>query len=150
SGGERTLAAFHRPASWFTAGTALHLCRPGQSPRHAVAAGRSCARGQRHCAKPDGMTMTEQTAPQLPAPAEDEASLGPAMQVLTPKQRAFVRAYAAGATQAQAVAAAGYSTANPTVISVAGTRLAHDPKIQAALYEENLKAFRTSGLKARV
>jgi phage terminase small subunit len=95
--------------------------------------------------------MTENsTPPQLPVPAEDEENLGPAMQVLTPKQRAFVRAYSAGMTQAQAVAAAGYSTSSETVISVNGTRLANDPKIQAALYEVNLGSFRLSTIKSRL
>jgi phage terminase small subunit len=88
-------------------------------------------------------------APQLPAPVEDEENLGPAMQILTPKMRAFVRAYASGMTQAQAYGAAGYSTASANAVAVSAHQLAHHPKVQTALYEESLKAFRTDALMAR-
>jgi hypothetical protein len=95
--------------------------------------------------------MTSTDKAQLPTPAserEDMQAFGPALASLTPKQRAFALAYVAGATQAEAVRAAGYSTANETVISVAGTRLAHHPRIQAALHEEAFKMIRSSGPKA--
>ena len=55
------------------------------------------------------MTMTEQSIPQLPAPAEDEQSLGPAMAALN-RSSGHSCAICCGCDAGEAVAAAGYST----------------------------------------
>ena len=92
--------------------------------------------------------MTEPAPPQLPAPAEDEEALGPAMRDLNRMQRDFVRAIVSGCTQIEAVRRAGYSTKSKKSMEVQGVRTAHNPRIQAAILEEGIKAVRSSGPKA--
>ncbi|HEV2549262.1 MAG TPA: hypothetical protein VGU20_18115 [Stellaceae bacterium] len=82
----------------------------------------------------------------------DEAThgkLGPAMKALgTDKQRAFVIALVKlGCTVRRAAQLAGYAD-NPNSLDCRGYQLSHDPKIQAALQEEGVKALRTSGVAA--
>jgi len=86
----------------------------------------------------------------IPAPATDTPlepeTLGPAMQALASDlQRRFVLALVQGAKSAkEAALLAGYS-ANTTG---AASRLANNPKIQAALLEEAAKAVRVTAVRA--
>src|SRR5689334_21924501 len=70
------------------------------------------------------------------------------MQILTRRQRDFVRAIVAGCSQIEAVRRAGYSTKSQKSMEVQGVRTAHDPRIQAAILEEGIKLVRSSGPKA--
>jgi phage terminase small subunit len=75
-----------------------------------------------------------------PPTNEPEAQLTMAMRVLTPKQRAFVRAMAIQTRNGkpnytEAARQAGYSGGDKS-LSVMGSRLAHDPKIKLAMQEE--------------
>lgn len=78
-----------------------------------------------------------------------QESLGPAMQKLTPMQRAFVRAFLdnGGRNQTQAALDAGYSNASEGA-KVVGHHLAHNPKIQEAMLEVSKQRIRTSGVAA--
>ncbi|HEV2546521.1 MAG TPA: hypothetical protein VGU20_04240 [Stellaceae bacterium] len=83
----------------------------------------------------------------------DEAEhgrLGPAMRALnSDKQRAFVIALIhTGCTTARAAQLAGYSDASQNTLAAKGWQLSHDPKVQAALHEEGIKALRASGVAA--
>lgn len=74
---------------------------------------------------------------------EVDAELGPAMSSLNDRQRAFVRAFIAlgqNGFQDNGLAAkeAGYS-GSPETLRVAGHRLSHDPRVQAAIMEEARK-----------
>lgn len=74
--------------------------------------------------------------------AVDE-SLGPAMEALRPLQREFVRRFIAlgqNGWQDNSLAAgeAGYK-GTPEVLRVTGHRLAHNPAVQAAIFEETRK-----------
>lgn len=74
---------------------------------------------------------------------DDHAQFGPAMLALpNDRWRGFVRAVVNGANPSNAGRALGF-TSNGT-----GSRLAHDPRIQAALLEEALKLIRVDGVKA--
>lgn len=75
---------------------------------------------------------------------EDEAQLGPAMHALAnDMQRAFVSALVTlGCTVTRAAELAGYAVAKGNGHA---RRLAHDPRIQAAIHEEALKLIRTDG-----
>lgn len=66
---------------------------------------------------------------------------GPAMQALSPMMREFVLALLNQRKRNHAAAAkrAGYSATSPVAIRVAGHRLAHDPRVIAALNEEATK-----------
>ena len=79
-----------------------------------------------------------QRAPQYVADSE----LGPAMAALNDRQRAFVLTLIqTGCTRAEAARVAGYEGDSDTLKS-AGYRLAHTPKVQAALQEEAVKLMR--------
>jgi phage terminase small subunit len=70
---------------------------------------------------------------------EDETEYGPGMRALTLRQRKFVLAMAADpfANQTQWARAAGFREGGQSYnsLKVAGHRLAHDPKVQAACAE---------------
>lgn len=77
-------------------------------------------------------------APQYVADSE----LGPAMAALNDRQRAFVLAKTLnGASNADAAKLAGYAGDSDT-LKTTGYRLAHDPRVQAALQEEAVKLMR--------
>ena len=84
------------------------------------------------------------------APLETEIKLGPCMLALTEKQRHFVWALAedGGANQTRAAIVAGYEGGNGGQ-RVAGHRLAHDPKIRAAIQEVALAGITADVLLAR-
>lgn len=73
--------------------------------------------------------------------AEDAAKLGPAMRALpNDRMRAFVLALVqTGCSPARAAEAAGYEVGKSDGHA---RRLAHDPRVQAALHEEGIKAIR--------
>jgi phage terminase small subunit len=73
--------------------------------------------------------------------AEDAAKLGPAMRALpNERMREFVRALVqTGCSPARAAEAAGYGVQKSDGHA---RRLAHDPRVQAALHEEGIKAIR--------
>ena len=75
----------------------------------------------------------------------DEFDFGPAMQALTPKRRAFVRAYLDNPSANMSVLAkvAGYVDSGNGAIRVAGHRLIHNEKILAAITEETSRRFRS-------
>lgn len=75
-----------------------------------------------------------------------ESKLGPAMRALNERQRQFVLALLEQGTTnyTRAAAAAGYGN-NPESLKVQAHRLAHDPRILAALQEE-AKARITAGV----
>lgn len=70
-----------------------------------------------------------------------ESDLGPAMRALTDRQRVFVVALlnmGSKLDQSRAAKMAGY-LGNQAVLKVSGHRLAHSPKVQAAILEEAKK-----------
>lgn len=86
-------------------------------------------------------------------PIQDTAGLGPAMSAITPQQRAFVRALidSGGADNTKAARLAGYSPDNPVATRTTAYRLAHDPKVTAAIREEAERTISASvALGARV
>jgi DNA-directed RNA polymerase specialized sigma24 family protein len=84
--------------------------------------------------------------PVIPKIRVPEEGLGPAMQAINPAQRAYVIARVfEGLTQARAAEAAGYSASTPDTAKVAGYRLEHDERIQAAIAEECRKLMRSEG-----
>ena len=85
------------------------------------------------------------TVPSADAPL-DLATFGPAMQALpSDMQRRFVLALVEGAKSAkEAATLAGYSVKT----TGAASRLANDPRVQAALLEEAVKAVRVTAVRA--
>lgn len=79
---------------------------------------------------------------------EDLSTYGPAMQALTPKQRAFVEAYMEHPTwiPRQLAELAGYSATSRNSITVYSHRLMKDERILAAMNEEAGKRLKTGGL----
>lgn len=74
-----------------------------------------------------------------PIPAGKVLDFGPAMQVLSPKHRAFVEAYLLLNCEATAAArAVGYVDNGNNSISVQGHRLIHRPDVLAAIREKTL------------
>lgn len=71
-------------------------------------------------------------------PILDTQGLGPAMIELNPQQRAFVYALldTGGQSNTKAAALSGYAPGNPDAQRVTAYRLAHDPKVLAAIKEE--------------
>lgn len=66
----------------------------------------------------------------------EEAELGPAMQALTKKQRGYVRQFVAfGGNETDAARAAGFGGEHPQSVRNAAWKLAHDPKVRAAIRE---------------
>jgi phage terminase small subunit len=84
----------------------------------------------------------------------DEGSLGPAMRVLTPKQRRFVlelqRGPAGYGSAVRAVRAAGYGTAtsSSTAMRVEANRVLHNPKVQEALREVGGRIIRAEAFQS--
>jgi hypothetical protein len=77
--------------------------------------------------------------------AEPDASLGPAMALLTPLQQAWVQAtiqYGANATEAASLA--GYAGSRET-LKARGWQLSRDAKVLAAVHEEAVKLLRSKG-----
>lgn len=73
---------------------------------------------------------------------------GPAMRVLTAKQRAFVRAIVQyGGNQTLAARIAGYA-GNRRTLKTAGSKLARSPKVLAALREEASKVLCSHAIAA--
>lgn len=74
--------------------------------------------------------------PAIP-PITDTTGLGKAMIALNPQQRAFVFAYVetGGQDATRAALMAGYSMTNDNARRVTAHRLAHDPRVQAAIKE---------------
>jgi hypothetical protein len=84
------------------------------------------------------MTMT-------PTVTFEEASLGEAMRALSPPMRAWVfHKVQLGCSNLRAAELAGYS-GTPEVLKVTGHRIAHDPRVQAAMTEEAKKVLRSEG-----
>jgi hypothetical protein len=84
-----------------------------------------------------------------------EAEDGPAMKALpTERHRAFVRALyqvkPGHGAQVKAARLAGWGkpTSTPKTMSVIASKLAHDPRVQAALYEEDQKRIRATTPRA--
>jgi phage terminase small subunit len=79
-----------------------------------------------------------------------EAEFGPAMAVLTEKQRAFVMAMInyPGITQYEAAKRAGYTPNSEVGQRVKGHYAAHNPKVQAAIREEAGKRLNSLSLRA--
>jgi phage terminase small subunit len=84
-----------------------------------------------------------------------EVEDGPAMKALpTDRHRAFVRALyqvkPGHGAQVKAARMAGWGspTSTPKTMSVIASRLAHDPRVQAALYEEDQKRIRATAPRA--
>ena len=84
-----------------------------------------------------------------------EVEDGPAMKALpTDRHRAFVRALyqvkPGHGCQVKAARLAGWGspTSTPKTMSVIASRLAHDPRVQAALYEEDQKRIRATAPRA--
>ena len=84
----------------------------------------------------------------IQTPAEGE--MGPKMSALTERQQRFVVALALQGSRDFTAAArsAGYSPDKPTVAQVTGSRLAHDPRIQEAMFEYAQRQMQTGGLIA--
>lgn len=80
-------------------------------------------------------------------PLDDEEALGPAMRALSERWRAFVTALLNGHGNKDAARFAGFKATDHN-LEESGRRLAHHPKIQAALQEEGLKLLRTQGVVA--
>lgn len=83
------------------------------------------------------------------APVSD-GTLGPAMQALNERQRAFVLAMietGGNASNADHARMAGY-VGDGSVLRVTGYRLVHDPGVQAALLEEGAKLMHTGVILA--
>lgn len=80
---------------------------------------------------------------------EPDAKLGPAMKMLSPRARAFVLALVelGGNPQERAAAMAGYG-GNKAVREVTASRLAADPRVQAAIVEEAKALARSASLTA--
>lgn len=80
-------------------------------------------------------------------PITETHGLGPAMIALNPQQRAFVLAYVetGGQDQTRAAVLSGYGV-TPGSQKVAGYRLAHDPKILAAIKEVADQRLRSGAL----
>lgn len=80
----------------------------------------------------------------------DDAKFGPAMTVLTNKQKLFVLAcldFGCNVNHSRAAMLAGYQ-GGPDVTKVKGHYLAHDPKIQAAFLEEAGKRLQAGTIAA--
>lgn len=79
-----------------------------------------------------------------------EGSLGPKMRALTDKQRAFVCAIAELGTgnYTQCARAAGYADNGGSMIHVTAHELAHDERIQEAMFEEAQRRLNVNGLIA--
>lgn len=79
------------------------------------------------------------------APVTDTEGLGPKMRALNPQQRAFVRALVmtGGSDHTKAARMAGYGE-TPGSQRAAAYRLAHDPKVLAAIKEVAEAEIRTS------
>ena len=82
------------------------------------------------------------------AKTDDIPDFGPAMAVLTDKQRAFVQAYCEHPNydNAPLVKEAGYGDSTLVSARVTGYRLMHNEKILAAINEEASKRLRGSGI----
>lgn len=78
-------------------------------------------------------------------PVPDSPGLGPAMAAIEPKQRAFVQALidSGGNNRRRAATLAGYGN-TPESSNTAAHRLAHDPKIVAAIKEEAEKVLHSA------
>jgi len=76
-------------------------------------------------------------------PDEALGEYGPAMRILTEKQREFVsRLVETGCSYTDAARAAGYSGVSANSLRVTGHRLAHDDKVIAAIREEAERKMR--------
>lgn len=78
-----------------------------------------------------------------------DTNMGPAMRALSPKARAFVLALVelGGRNQREAATRAGYAGSQDSV-AVSASRLAADPRVQAALVEEAKALARSASLAA--
>src|SRR5689334_19370884 len=87
-----------------------------------------------------GCCMTRK--PTVPLIVVPDEACGPAMAACSPPQRAFVICKVAfGCTNAEAARRAGYQSRDRKT----SYRVAHDPRVQAALLEEGLKLMRSEG-----
>ena len=79
-----------------------------------------------------------------------DGRLGPAMLALNERQRKFVHALMMQARKSNSRAArmAGYSATSSLLLRVTGHRLAHDPKVIAAIREETASRIQSSALMA--
>lgn len=84
------------------------------------------------------------------SPAMQDAKLGPAMEALNPRQRAFVDYLLAipCAEITDAYLAAGYECKDRNVARAAAARLHHDERVIAAIKEECERRLGTEGLAA--
>ena len=81
-------------------------------------------------------------------PVEETARLGPHMAALSPRMRQFVYALIqTGCSQAKAAELAGYQ-GGPKTWKTMGWKLAHDPRVQAAIHEEAQKLLRSTSIMA--
>lgn len=82
------------------------------------------------------MRLAQKQREALPALAEGE--LGPCMRALTPRMQRYVQAMleVPDCNYTRAAAIAGYSQESEKALRVTAHRLAHDPRIQAAIQEE--------------
>lgn len=80
-------------------------------------------------------------------PLDDDAQLGPAMSALrSERMRRFVCALVQTGCNATAAAkAAGYAPNNHESLKAIAYKLAHDPRVQAAVHEEGQKIIRIHG-----
>ena len=93
--------------------------------------------------------LAHMAAPPVPADIDPETGYGPAMRGLSPQWRAFVEAKVQhGLSNRQAAKAAGYADTSVNVLDATAYRLAHDPRVQAALHEETVKLMRAQGAKS--
>lgn len=83
-------------------------------------------------------------------PKREYGRMGPKMQALTPKMRAFVQAMLdLGMTNhTRCAMIAGYSAASEGALRVAGHRLAHDERVQAAIQEEAGRRMKSGAIMA--
>ncbi len=86
--------------------------------------------------------------PTLYDPIVDTDGLGPHMLELTPQQRAFVLAMldTGGQDNSKAASLAGYGGDNPGSDRVQAHRLAHSPKVLAAIKEEANKRLHSGAI----
>lgn len=83
-------------------------------------------------------------------PRREYGRMGPKMQALNPRQRAFVQAMLdlGMVNHTRCAMLAGYSTENPDGLRVTAHRLAHDERVQAAIHEEAGRRLRSGAIMA--
>lgn len=84
----------------------------------------------------------------LPVLRSPGGTIGPAYDALTEMQAKFVDGLVIGMSNTQAARAAGYSAGDPAVVKAIAHKLAHNPKVLAAIREAADLALRSKGLAA--